>query len=252
LQKLALAAGVIAAGFAGWLIVHTTPSHAADHLDSPTLAANPMADINDVYAWMTPDALNVNLAMSVSPNDPGTMAMPNMRHFSPSILYTFHVTSTPGVGMAGMETLVTCRMNSDTDAECWVGTLDYVHGDPSNTAGVASADGKVKLFAGLRSDPFFFNLQGFRDAVSFVEGAGTLATDAAGCPQLTDVIGGMVRNKLTEAAQPAAGAPCATDSKDCFAHLNAKIILVQIDKTLLNQSGKTMLSVWASTNMVGP
>jgi hypothetical protein len=236
-------------GLGAWLITHSSTSHAADHLDSPTLATNPMADINDVYAWMTPDLLHVNLAMSISPGDPGTAMNPSSRHFGPSILYVFHVTSVPAFGMPGTETKVICKFNSDTDAACWVGGVDYVQGDPSNTAGVSSTDGKIKLFAGLRSDPFFFNLQGFRDALSAVEGATTITADAAGCPQLNDNLGALLRGKLQEGAQATAGFPCATDSADCFAHLNAKVIVLQIDKTLLNTTGHTMLAVWASTHM---
>jgi hypothetical protein len=242
---------VIALGLGAWFITRSTTSHAADHLDSPTLMSNPMADIADVYAWMTPDALKVNLAMSISPNDDGRNGgPPSTRHFGPSILYTFHVTSVPGFGMTGTETLVTCKFASDTSAECWVGNRDYVQGDPSNPTGVSSADGKVKLFAGLRSDPFFFNEQGLRDAITLVD-ATSVAADVAGCPLLTDAQGAAIRAKLQEGIQATAGAPCATDSKDCFAHNNVKIIVLQIDKNLLNLSGHTMLSVWASTNMVG-
>jgi hypothetical protein len=257
LQKLALVGGVAALGLGAWLVVHSSTSHAADHLDSPTLATNPMADINDVYAWMTPDLLKVNLAMSISPGDDGSSAnMPpsygSTRHFGPSILYVFHVTSLAQYGMAGQETDVICKLASDTSAECWVGTADYVQGDPSNPAGITSTDGKIRLFAGLRSDPFFFNLQGFRDAISLVEtSAGTLTFDTAGCPQLNDTTGLALRTKLQEGAQAGAAAPCATNSADCFAHLNSKVIVLQIDKNLLNLNNHTLLSVWASTHMAG-
>jgi hypothetical protein len=241
----------MALGVCAWFITRSTTSHAADHFDSPTLMSNPMADIADVYAWMTPDVLNVNLAMSISPNDDGRAGGPaSTRHFGPSILYTFHVSSVASLGMAGTETLVTCKFSSDTDAECWVGNRDYVHGDPSNTMGVSSQDGKVKLFAGLRSDPFFFNLQGFRDGVKLAE-ATAVAPDVAGCPLLTDAQGLAIRNKLQEPKQATAAAPCATDNADCFVHLNVKMIVLQIDKNLLNLGSHTVLSVWASTNMVG-
>jgi hypothetical protein len=242
----------MAMGLGAWFITRPTTSHAADHLDSPTLMSNPMADINDVYAWMTPDALKVNLAMSISPNDDGRAAGPaSTRHFGPSILYTFHVSSVSAFGMPGTETLVMCKFASDNDVECWVGDRDYVHGNPSSDTGVTSTSGKVKVFAGLRSDPFFFNLQGYRDAVTLVNATTTPTKDTAGCPQLTDVQGLAIRNKLNEAAQAGAAAPCSTTSKDCFSGLNVKMIVLQIDKNLLNLSGHTLLSVWAGTNMVG-
>ena len=252
MQKLAFIGGAAALGL-GALLGTSTSTKASDHVDSPTLATNPMADINDVYAWMTTDGTKVNLAMSISPADPGTMAMPSTRTFGPSILYVFHVTSTPGIGMAGTTQNVICQFQSDTDAQCWVGTTDYVKGDPSNTAGVTSTSGKVRLFAGLRSDPFFFNEQGFRDAIKFVQmNAAALTFDKAGCPQLDDTTASVIRGDLQEMPQGVAtGAPCSMTNKDCFISLNAKVILLQIDSNLLNMNGHTLLGVWASTNMVG-
>jgi hypothetical protein len=248
LQKLVYAGVVAGLGAGALFVAHS--SRAADHIDSPTLMNNPMADIADVYAWMTPDATKVNLAMSVSPNDGSAGSSAN--HFGPTILYTFHVNSVPGLLMAGTETQVICKFDSDTAGSCWVGDKDYVTGDPSNPAGIASTSGKVRLFAGQRSDPFFFNLQGFRDAVSVVEAvANTLSFDAAGCPQLSDGQGSALRAKLTEGEQLTAAYPCATDSADCFAHLNVKMIVLQVDKSLLNINTQTTLSVWGSTNMVG-
>jgi hypothetical protein len=68
--------------------------HAADAaagpLGSATLAASPLADINDVHAWM--EGSTLNLAMSVSPAD--TPA----QKFGPEIQYVFHVHSKPMYG----------------------------------------------------------------------------------------------------------------------------------------------------------
>src|SRR6185503_20547531 len=109
-------------------LLYSPMTNAADHLDAAALATNPMADINDVYAWNTTDAKSINLAMTVSPRDDGTRA------FGPSVLYAFHVSSRPGFGMAGVESKVICKFASDTSGECWVvdeagKVLDYVKGD---------------------------------------------------------------------------------------------------------------------------
>jgi hypothetical protein len=254
LKKLALAGGVLALGLGGLLVAST--SHAADHGDSPNLLTNPMADIADLYAWMTPDVTKVNLVMTVSPFDdgrgpPANPTTPSTRHFGPSILYVFHVSSVTGLGMPGTETQVICRFNSDSDGECWVGDKAYVHGDPSNPAGAANADGSIRVFAGLRSDPFFFNLQGFHDAVAAVQATTGLTFDTAGCPQLNDTQGAALRALLQEPAQASAMAPCPTNNADCFVDKNVKAIVVQVDKSLFNTGSHTLLSVWASTNMVG-
>ena len=53
LKKLALLGAGVGLAVGALLVSHT--SHAADHLDSPGVMTNRMADLNDVYAWMTSD-----------------------------------------------------------------------------------------------------------------------------------------------------------------------------------------------------
>jgi len=201
LKKLAFLGGAAALGTAAFLAIQT--SHAADHVDSTTLATSPMADINDVLAWTTSDASKVNLVMTVAPfNNVANHS------FGPSVQYVFHVHSKTGVGAGvpgvGVETQVICTFASNTSAQCWVkdaaGTKDYASGDPSATTGLTSRVGKFKVFAGPRSDPFFFNLQGFRNAGAAVQAAvmgGGLTVDAAGCPNnLDDTTVGALRAML--------------------------------------------------------
>jgi hypothetical protein len=254
LKKLALLG--VGAGLVAGVLLMTRASHAADHLDSPATQGNPMADIADVYAWMTSDMSKVNLAMTVSPVDDGS------RHFDKSIQYVWHVTSHPGATVVsafpaqGTETNVICTFTTDTSVQCWVaqGTTvkDYVTGDPSGN-GVTSTDGKLEVFAGTRSDPFYFNLGGFKLAEKTVEQAGSAITlDAAGCPQLD---GGTVTalDTLLSTA-PGSDVPvtstvsCPGGQIDCFATLNVKAIVVQLDKSLLLQNPDFLLSVWASTH----
>ena len=245
--RIAAAAGL---GVAALLLAHNVK--AADHIDSPTLSPTPVADINDVYAWVTPDKLKVNLIMTLSPADNG------LRKFGPGVQYIFHVTSKGGNGVGqpdGSETTIVCTFTSNTAIKCWIGTSpvkDYVEGDPSQVSGAKSDDRKVVVFAGRRSDPFFFNLQGFRDAVTLVKSlVSTLTFNAAGCPNnLTDPQVASVRTKLQEGAQGTlATAPCAQDHADCFKHLRVMAIVMQIDKSLLLDTGHNVIAVWGSTNM---
>ncbi len=255
MKKLAFASSAAALGLGALLVAHT--SHAADHLDGPAASGNPMADIGDLYAWMTPDATKVNLVMTVSPGDDGT------RHFGSTIQYAFHVTAQAGYGMAtgAVETDIICTFASDTSAQCWVGSGtgasgDYVTGDASAAAGITSADGKLKVFAGHRADAFFFDLSGFRDAVSAVETkcgdaqCTGLTFDAAGCPTLDGGTATALGNLLKETSSATAAAPCtgANNVADCFASLNVMAIVVQVDKTLLSSSTNPLLAVWASTH----
>ena len=269
MKKLAFLGAAAGLGLGALLIAHT--GHAADHLDAPAAAGNPLADITDVFAWMNSMGSKVNLVMDVSPADDGSPG----RDFSPAVQYVFHVLShtgaTAGSAYAGAitgtgsatETKVICTFASPTSIQCWVvgannTVKDYVTGDPSNTAGLTSADGKVKVFAGPRSDPFFFNIDGFTDAVAAVdaaEGSGgsglDLLKDAAGCPNLSTAatagVPEQLRAYLTEATGSGAGMHLCAGG-DCFAALNVKAIVLQIDKTLLNDGSNIVLSVWASTH----
>lgn len=249
MKKLAFMGGALGVGISlAALLTAQRTTHAADHLDAPGTKANAMADINDVYAWTDAAGGKVNLVMTVSPGDPGT------RHFGPSVQYVFHVTSKAGLGVAmatGTETKIICTFASDTSVQCWVGDKDYVTGDPSATTGITSASGKVKVFAGRRSDPFFFNLQGFRDAVKAVETQGSAYTpNVAGCPALPPAVAGAVAGILQEAISATPALPCtgSAGDTDCFKKLDVQAIVLQVDKTLLNAGTNTVLSVWASTH----
>ena len=119
MKKLAFLGGALGLGVGALLVAHST--QAADHLDSPAAASNPMADIADVYAWNTTDATKVNLIMTVSPGDPGT------RSFDPSVQYVFHVNSyATFLAPNPTETKVICTFASDTSAECWVFYFYYL------------------------------------------------------------------------------------------------------------------------------
>jgi hypothetical protein len=200
-------------------------------------AVNPMADITDVYAWMA--GSHLNLVMDVSPLDNG------MNAFGPAVLYAFHLTSKPRLGLAepgGTETQVICRFDSNTSVQCWVTSggipKDYVVGDPSNTAGVTSPSGRVKVFAGRRSDPAFFNLSGFNTAMAgFAPLVGGVTTsDGAGCP------GGVLQDRfVTLRTQLGSGS-------DSFAASNVMAIVVQIDPALVNTGTNTVIAVWGSTH----
>lgn len=213
-----------------------TRGQAADHVDSPSLTGNPMADLTDVYSWMT--GSNLNLVMNVSPADDG------VRSFGPAVLYAFHLTSKAGLGVGtpgGTETQVILRFASDTSIQGWVtdttGTKDYVTGDPSSTAGVTSLLGKVKVFAGRRSDPFFFNAAGFRTAATSL-GMTALNPNRDGCPTAIDPAqAGGLRVQLT------------SNPSDDFATANVMAIVVQIDKSLVNSGTNTTVAVWGSTHL---
>ncbi len=104
--------------------------------------------------------------------------------FSDQVQYVFHTQSGASLtALTGAEVDIICSFDAAQKISCWAGDQDYVTGDASQTAGLDGMKGKFKVFAGLRDDPFFFNLDGFTDTVAAVEAAApSLTPNAAGCP----------------------------------------------------------------------
>jgi Domain of unknown function (DUF4331) len=209
---------------------------AADHQDGPAATADPAADITDVFAWMSPDATKVNLVMDVFPFATGTPK------FSNAIQYVFHTSSRASFGAAVAGTVnVICTFDTAQTISCWAGD-EYVTGDASSTSGLSSASGKLKVFAGLRNDPFFFNLDGFKATAALVTSVkGSLTPGPDGCPQLDGPTSTLLVTQLGSA--PDGGPP-----HDHFLGANLLAIVVQLDKSILT-SGGPLVSVWAATHV---
>jgi hypothetical protein len=216
------------------------PSRAADHADGPRASADPAADITDVFAWMSPDATRVNLVMHLVRNATTTS------RFSDSVQYVFHTTSSASFGAAPSRELdIICVFNPAQKIRCFAGERkhvgEHIAGDASNLNGIETADGKLKVFAGLREDPFFFNLAGFRQTSRIVAGAAaSLTFDPAGCPALDAATSAALVNQL----QTAPGGGPAVDN---FARFNVLAIVVSVDKSIVTKGGP-ILAVWGSTN----
>lgn len=218
---------------AGALAITTvaTLALAADHKDGPALLADPAADITDVYAWL--DGKDLVLIMNVAPN--ATIES----RFSDKLQYVFHTTSGAAFGEKTSPLDIICTFNADQKISCWAGD-QYVTGDASKPEGIMSESGKLKVFAGLRDDPFFFNLTGFGSVVEEIKTAKPfLQFDAAGCPNVDMANSAKFVKMLTENG---AGMP----GKDDFEGQNVLSLVVTIDKSLVMEAGP-IASVWAST-----
>jgi Domain of unknown function (DUF4331) len=228
-----VAAGALATAVAT-AVALTPKAHSADHLDSPKASADATADINDLYAWM--DTTNFVMVMTVNP------AATAASKFSDAVQYAFHTTSGTAFGNAeGGLVDVICTFDAAQKIQCWAGKDEYVTGDASATTGLTSKSGKFKVFAGRRADPFFFNLDGFKETVKIVKGAaGGLSFDAAKCPALNAATSTLLVNQLKTA--PGGGAPV-----DAFKEFDALAIVVSLDKTLINKGG-AIVSASASTH----
>ncbi|MFN7955806.1 MAG: DUF4331 family protein [bacterium] len=213
------------------------PAWSADHRDSPSVIADPSADIADVFAWSAADGNRVNLVMTVG------RAVAEDFQFSDHVQYVFHTQSAASFGASEAPAVnIICEFDASQTASCWAGANEYVTGDASNAAGITSSSGAFRVFAGQRNDPFFFNLDGFNHTVAVVDSVeASLTFDDNGCPLLDDATAATLRTLLQSNAD---GTGPATDT---FASSNILAIAVSIDKSILT-SGGPILSVWGSTH----
>jgi hypothetical protein len=222
------------------LLVLCQSTQSADHVDGPAASADPTADITDVFAWMSPDTTAVFLAMDLVRN--ATTAS----RFSDSVQYVFHTTSRPTFSAPpSAEVTIICTFNPAQNLaqtiQCWAGNEAYVTGDASTINGITTNDGKFRVFAGLRNDPFFFNLRGLRATSQMVAAAaGGLQFDPAGCPTLNAATSVAL---VTQLGTAPGGGPAVNN----FDRFNVLAIVIAVNKSLVTKNGP-ILSVWGSTN----
>lgn len=221
------------------IAVSSSAALAADHLDGPAPTKDPTADITDTYAWVNGDKLL--LVMNVTP-----LATKDSK-FSDAILYALHLDSMETYGAtSSTHTDIIAKFGTDQKISLWVGDKTaYVTGDASVSDGIKNDDGSVKVFAGLRADPFFFNLEGFKDTVTTVDAAAaSLKFDGSGCPAVDAATSGVVVGMLQGTMKG------TMPAKNFFETANVLSIVIELDKKLVNGGGN-ILAVWGSTNKAG-
>jgi hypothetical protein len=236
-------------------------SRAADHRDGNAALADATTDITDVYAFMSPDGSKVEFILDIQGANTGAVAS---TQFSNAALYALHLSSgaayNPTAPTADADTII-CKFDASAAQtfQCWGPGSEYVSGATGVTAGVTSASGKLKVFAGVRDDPFHFNIRGFRATTAAVVAAAGMmpppfTPDAAGCPVFTSAttpttLQGVLRSDgAGGAAKDDFGNNGASPPQSgVVTNGNILSIAIEIDKTLLAKSGP-IVSVWASTN----
>ncbi len=207
LSRLLMAFGLLASASA-W---------AADHLDGPLAASDRAADLNDVYAFINPnDADELILVATLFP------LANESSQFSPAVEYRFNIENSvaPPVLAPGNRMVIGCRAMGKRKAQsmrCALAGTDTVAGKLNQVN--YNDDGVLRMFAGLRDDPFFFDLVGFQE---------TLANLAGADPQ---------QDGFTDPGE------------DFFAPLNSLAIVVGVDLNLLTDNGNApVLAVYGSTH----
>ena len=219
-----IAAGIVALAAALLFAARTspTPAGAADHLDAPGLTppgGDVRLDITDVYAFRSV---------------PGkTVLVMNVNGFTKAGKQATFAAAVPGVA-ATKRVTYNLRVDSNGDAKedvvlavkfglpkGGVQTLALTSNGKTLVTGMTSRFGKVvinnsagvRVYAGMRDDPFFFDLDGFINIL-------TPAKSFLGCK---------------------------TARSDKFAGSNVSSIVIELPSSRLTK-GKSMIGVWATTN----
>ena len=196
---------------------------ASDHKDSMLLAGDPAADIADMYTFRSPtNPANVVLAMTVSGFIPPSEA--STTFFDPNVLYQWKIDNDGDAvedlviqafvtGTGGHQVM---HFRGPAKASEIGSTTRVIEGPEtatvavSNTATpIAATRNGMTVFAGVRDDPFFFDLVQFKKIIA---------------------------GQATSFRNPGV---------DTFAGTNVLAIVVELPSSML---GGTKLGVWGSTS----
>jgi hypothetical protein len=225
MQRLLILILILALGL---VALAAPPARASDHLDTPTVIADPAADIGDLYAWMSGDGRHLELVMTIVGGK-----------FSDRLEYTFNVDSGREVGETRASTTIACIFDAAQRIDCRAGA-DHVAGDASDVAGLESRAHRLRVFAGLRDDPFFNNVRGTRAALD-VAGAllPTVLRDGAGCPRFDAATSAKILDEWRHTEGHAA--------TSLLAGWKTGALVVSIDLSMVDRGG-SKLGVWATTS----
>ena len=209
------------------VLVASHLGYASDHFDTPTVMADPSADIGDLFAWMSSDGRRLNVAMTIVAH-----------RFSDRLQYVFHVDSGRQLGQTSVSTSIVCRFDVANQVECWAGDADYVRGDASSPLGLEGKNRRFRVFAGLRDDPFFNNVKGTRAALTTAAAAlqTSIRVDEADCPSLDKATSQAVLDRWRHTD----GGP----AKNTLAGWQAASLVISIDLGVVDAGGE-LLAVWA-------
>ncbi len=194
----------------------------ADHADAPSSTKDPSSDITDVFIFRNPEGRMVGaICFGGAPVPRARVDGPTGR-FDPDVLFTYNIDLD---GDATPEHQIFVRFGRNSKGEAGVQFENLPGGGTQFVAGpverVITSPTGLKVFAGLRDDPFFFDFQGFVATIGSFNGAdrpkGQLFFDA---------------------------------SRDSFSRRNLTAIVFEMDASLIvprpGSSGNKLIRVWAS------
>ena len=186
-------------------------SRASDHEDSPLAAADPAADLADLYAWHS--AVSNSLTAIITFDGFNLPAADQSGTYDSDVLYTLHIDNTDDE-IADIEVNIRFGQN---DADEWGVQVENLPGAPGTVVGpveqVIGGGSGTQVYAGLRDDPFFFDSEGL---------AASLDTGGLGFD----------------------------DDRDGFAGRNATAIALRMGLSQA-LDGSDELSIWATSARIG-
>lgn len=210
---------------------------ASDHQDTPEVELNPRMDINDVYAF--PGATDDRLVLAMTTSSPLTPSASANAAFDPNLLYQLKIDNDGDAAEdlvlqftfsgSGSSQRVTMRgparpvrtgiMNVLVEQQpTMTGAINTVHGSA----------GGVQLFAGVRDDPFFIDLEQFFRIV----------------PDRKPATGPLSQLPATPTATSFRS---ASQAVDFLRGLNGLAIVVELPKAMLLDGGDR-IGVWATVS----
>lgn len=211
-------------------------SQASDHQDTPEVELSPRMDINDVYAFPGSSADRIVLVMTTS--SPITPAQSAAAAFDPNLLYQLKIDNT-GDGVEDKVIQVTFSGTGTNQqvtvrgpvAPAQVGTMNTLVTSGSAVTGatntnLGSASG-VQVFAGIRDDPFFLDLEQFFRIV----------------PDRKPVSGPL--SQLPDQPTASSFRP-AGQAVDYLRGINTLAIVMEMPSAMLTDGGTRKIGVWGT------
>lgn len=170
MKRMLTIGGVLALAVA--LVIAALPSGAADHLDAPAVQADGRLDINDLYAFQSPsNPANTVLVMTVNP----LAGVLSPTSFHPNAWYDFRIDNDGDAVEDLRYSLRFQRVGPDGSQALRVHAPGLVGSGHTGEDVALRGGGRVR--AGVFDDPFFFDLQAFRDQVKGAGGSNTFCDD---------------------------------------------------------------------------
>ena len=228
----------ILAGIAalGATLAVVSRSSASDHQDTPEVELSPRMDVNDVYAFPGASADRIVLAMTTS--SPITPAQSPGAAFDPNLLYQLKIDNT-GDGIEDKVIQITFSGSGANQqvivhgpvAPAQTGTMNTVVSSGTSVTGatnsnLGSATG-MQVFAGIRDDPFFLDLEQFFRIV----------------PDRKPVSGPL--SQLPDQATASSFRP-AGQAVDYLRGINTLAIVLEMPTAMLTDGGTRKIGVWGT------